>query len=254
MTVQKTAAIILIGEELLSGKIDDLNGAYAIAHLRRLGVNLREIRVIGDEIDVIGDVVAHVASRYDIVFTSGGVGPTHDDLTMRGLAHGFGAPLETHRGMEALIEDRFGSTGDQLRVWKRMAELPRGCQVVLAEETKVPIFKLENVWILPGVPELFRLQFDQIAREIDGTPVSIRTLFLSVGEGEIAEHLESTIVAFPTVKLGSYPVLHADDHRTRITIEDIHHDVVEAALAMLQARMPSAWIIRVGDSHRIGES
>lgn len=254
MTAQKTAAIVLIGEELLSGKIDDLNGAYAIGHLRRLGVNLRELRIIGDDIEVIGDVVAHLASQYDIVFTSGGVGPTHDDLTMRGLAHGFQAPLETHKEMEALIEARFNASGDQLRVWKRMAQLPRGCAVVLAEETRVPIFKMQNVWVLPGVPELFRLQFDQIAREIDGTPVSIRTLFVSVGEGDIAEHLEATLVSFPDVKLGSYPVLHADDHRTRITIESIDHDVVEGALSMLQARLHRDWIVRVGDNYRIGDA
>ncbi len=250
---RQTAAILLIGEELLSGKIDDLNGSYAIQHLREIGVELRELRLIGDTIDEIGTVVRELAARYDIVFTSGGVGPTHDDLTMRGLAKAFDAPLQTNKHMLAIIQQRFGSTEEGAKVWARMADLPVGCEVVISEATRVPIFRMRNVWALPGIPELFRLQFDQIIRGLHGRPVSIRTLFLTVGEGMIATHLEETIRQIPTIKIGSYPVLHADDHMTRVTLEHEDENVVHAAVAMLLDRFPTEWVRRIGDNFRINE-
>lgn len=253
MKPRPTVAVILIGEELLSGKIDDLNGTYAIKQLRAIGADLREIRMIGDEVHVIAPVVRELAQQYDIVFTSGGVGPTHDDLTMEGIAAAFDVPIVTHQRMLDIIEKRFGGH-DNLEVWARMAELPEGCEVVISEATRVPIFLMKNVWVLPGVPELFRLQFDQVARGIDGRPVSIRTIFITVGEGEIAEHLEAAIAAAPSVRIGSYPVMHADDHRTRITIEAQEDAVVEATFEFLLGRFPKEWVVRVGDSHRINES
>lgn len=253
MNRRKTAAVCLIGEELLSGKIDDQNGGYAIKQLRRVGVDLRELRLIGDEIPVIGSVVASLASSYDIVFTSGGVGPTHDDLTMRGLARAFDVPIETHPQMLDLIRQRFADAGEGLKVWERMAELPAGCEIVISPATRVPIFRMENVWALPGIPELFRLQLDQIVRRIEGTPVSIRTVFLNVGEGEIAGHLETLLERIPNIQIGSYPVLHAQDHRTRITLESVEPVRVEEALDALLERIDPAWVVRVGDSHRIND-
>lgn len=254
MTRRKSAAICLIGEELLDGKIDDLNGGYAIKQLRRVGVDLRELRLIGDEVPVIGSVVASLAEQYDMVFTSGGVGPTHDDLTMQGLANAFNVPLETNQQMLGIIRQRFHPLGeDKLHVWERMAELPVGCEVVISPATRVPIFRLRNVWALPGIPELFRLQFDEITRGIEGTPVSIRTIFLTVGEGSIAAHLEAALVEEPEVKIGSYPELHPDGPRTRITIESTDSDQVESTLQFLLKRFDASWIIRVGDSHRINE-
>lgn len=254
MKPRPTVAVILIGEELLSGKIDDKNGAYAIKRLRAIGADLREIRLIGDEVHVIAPVVRELAAQYDIVFTSGGVGPTHDDLTMEGIAAGFDVPIVTHQGMLDIIENRFGAPGEKLEIWARMAELPEGCEVVISEATRVPIFRMENVWVLPGVPELFRLQFDQVARSIDGRPVTIRTIFITVGEGEIAVHLEAAIALEPTVMLGSYPVMHVDDHRTRITIEAESEAVVDSTFQFLLGRFPAEWVTRVGDSHRINES
>ena len=253
MSVPTRAALILIGEELLSGKIDDANGVHTIRTLRKIGVDLREIRMIGDEIDHIGDVVRDAASRYDVVFTSGGIGPTHDDLTMRGIAGGFGLTMETHEGMLQIIRERFGAQDATLEIWERMAQLPAGCEVVLSEGTRVPIFRLRNVWILPGVPELFRLQFDQIARELQGIPTKLRTIYVNVGEGELAPHLDAVVAAHPHATLGSYPVLHADDHRTRLTVESRDEAILNAAFNALRQRLPSEWIVRVGDQLRIGE-
>lgn len=254
MTLRPTAAILLIGEELLSGKIDDLNGTYAIRRLREIGVDLREIRMIGDDVPTIAPVIRSLVPRYDLIFTSGGVGPTHDDLTMEGIAVGLDVPFEEHAEMMEIIRERFGARGGELKIWERMAMLPRGCEVHITEGTQVPIFKCGNIWILPGIPELFRLQFDQIARGIKGTPVSLRTIFIRVGEGEIARTLEAAIARQPSVQIGSYPVLHASDHRTRITIEDESLAVVEDTLAFFLESFPKEWVVRIGDSHRINES
>lgn len=253
MNRRQTAAVCLIGEELLSGKIDDLNGGYAIKQLRRVGVDLREVRMIGDEIHVIGSVVRSLASTYDIVFTSGGVGPTHDDLTMQGIAEAFDVPVQAHPEMLALVRQRFADRSDELNVWERMAQLPQGCEIILSPATRVPIFQMKNVWVLPGIPELFRLQLDQIVRRLEGKPVSIRTIFLTVGEGEIAAHLEAALVHTPSVKIGSYPVLHAEDHRTRVTIECVDAENVEQTLEFLLGCFDPSWIVRVGDSHRIND-
>lgn len=253
MNTSRSAALILIGEELLSGKIDDANGVHAIGALRKIGVELREIRMIGDEIERIGEVVREAAARYDVVFTSGGVGPTHDDLTMRGIAHGFERPLERHDEMLAIIHERFGANEAQTRIWERMAMLPRGCDVVISEATRVPIFRLDNVWILPGVPELFRLQFDQIARDLHGVPTLLRTIYVNVGEGDLAPHLDVVVSAHPNATIGSYPVLHADDHRTRLTVESKDEHVMLAAFDELLERMPTEWVVRLGDQLRIGE-
>lgn len=254
MTRRKSAAICLIGEELLDGKIDDLNGGYAIKQLRRVGVDLRELRLIGDDVPVIGSVVASLSESYDMVFTSGGVGPTHDDLTMKGLANAFNVPLETNERMLGIIHQRFLALGeDKLHVWERMAELPVGCEVVVSPATRVPIFRIRNVWALPGIPELFRLQFDEITRGIEGIPVSIRTIFLTIGEGAIAAHLEAALSEEPEVKIGSYPELHPDGPRTRITIESTDPGQVERTLQFLLKRFDASWVIRVGDSHRINE-
>lgn len=253
MNRRHTAAVCLIGEELLSGKIDDINGGYAIKQLRRVGVDLREVRMIGDEIPVIGSVVRSLCSNYELVFTSGGVGPTHDDLTMRGIAQAFDVPIKTHPEMLQLIHQRFSDRREEIGVWERMAQLPEGCEIILSPATRVPIFRMRNVWVLPGIPELFRLQLDQIVRRIEGKPVSIRTMFLTVGEGEIAAHLEAALTHAPTVKIGSYPVLHANDHRTRVTIECVDAANVERALVFLLNCFDPSWIVRVGDSHRIND-
>lgn len=253
MSEHDSAALILIGEELLSGKIDDANGVHTIRTLRRIGVDLREIHMIGDEIERIGDVVREAAQRYDVVFTSGGIGPTHDDLTMRGIAAGFGLTLQRHEGMMELIRGRFGSTPAQLKVWERMAMLPEGCSVVVSEGTGVPIFRLNNVWILPGVPELFRLQFDQIARSLEGVPTLLRTIYVTVGEGDLAPHLDAVVEAHPNAAVGSYPVLHADDHKTRLTVESKDEAALMAAYDALLKSLPQGWIVRVGDQLRIGE-
>lgn len=254
MTSRPTAAIVLIGEELLSGKIDDLNGRYAIRRLREIGVDLREIRMIGDDVPTIAPVIAALAPRYDMVFTSGGVGPTHDDLTMAGIAAGLELPMAPHAEMLELIRERFGGRGGQLSIWERMARLPEGCEIRGIEGTPVPIFRIQNIWVLPGIPELFRLQFEAIAANISGEPVHIRTIFLTVGEGDIARHLEDAIAQEPTVMLGSYPVLHNDAHKTRITIEHADPEVVARTLAFLLARFPAEWVVRVGENHRINES
>lgn len=248
------AALILIGEELLSGKIDDINGGHTIRTLRQIGVDLREIHMIGDEIDRIGHVVREASDRYDIVFTSGGVGPTHDDLTMRGIASGFGLTIERHEGMLDIIRERLGADTSQLKVWERMAMLPHGCEVVVSEGTRVPIFKLRNVWILPGVPELYRLQFDQIARGLKGVPTHLLTAYVSVGEGELAPILDAIVAQHSGATIGSYPVLHADDHRTRITVESKDEPLLIAAFDDLLARLPSEWLVRVSDKLRIGEN
>lgn len=251
MKARTQVAIILIGEELLSGKIDDINGVYAIRRLREEGLDLRELHCIGDEIDRIASVVRAASETYDVVFTSGGVGPTHDDLTMRGIARAFDVAIEEHAEMSEKIRTNFAHAPDELRVWLRMAMLPQGCEVLESAAMRVPIFKQRNVYMLPGIPELFKLQFDEVMREYRGVPIVVRTIYLNCGEGEIAEHLEAVEGEVPGVKIGSYPVFRFADHRTRVTMESTDSDIVDRGVEALVRLLPEDYVVRLGEGNRI---
>src|SRR5262245_49765860 len=157
----KTAAIVLIGNEILSGKVVDANAAYLCRELRALGVDVKRIAVIPDEIDVIAAEIAAASRGYDVVFTSGGVGPTHDDVTIEGVARAVGVPVIRHPRLVALLQDFYRDRGTELTDARlKMAEVPEGAELVEDETLRFPGVAVRNIYILPGVPEIFRQKFD----------------------------------------------------------------------------------------------
>lgn len=238
----KTAAILLIGNELLSGKVRDENAAWLIQRLRVLGVNLRRVAIVPDEPDAIVDELRRLAASVDHVFTSGGVGPTHDDVTMDSVAAAFGVPVEEHPALVALIRAYYKekTLPDHLR----MARVPAGTELLEGGEVRWPVCVFRNVVILPGVPELFRLKFDAVADRYRDGAFFLRSVYLDADEGQIAEPLREVERSHP-VAIGSYPRFSKGDFRVRVTIEARAPEPVDAAVDALLARLAPEWVVRV---------
>jgi molybdenum cofactor synthesis domain-containing protein len=238
-----TAGIVVIGDEILTGKFADENAAFLISELRMLGVELRRIVVIPDELDDIAATVVDVAARVTYVFTSGGVGPTHDDLTMAGIARGFGTRVVRHPELEAKVR---GYWGDKLAEPNlRLADVPEGAQLVYGPLSAAtndpaalwPVVSYRNVFILPGVPALFRRKFVDIRDRFRAEPMAVARAYLNAEEGEIADDLHAIVAAFPAVKVGSYPRFAEKEFRVLVTFESRAMADVTGALAMLVERL-----------------
>lgn len=238
-----TAAIILIGDEILSGKVRDENAHFLIGELRALGVELRRMAVIPDVVDDIEGTVARFASRYDHVFTSGGVGPTHDDLTMEGVARAFGSRVVRHPELEALLRGYYGDRLAERNL--RMADVPDGAHFVHGDSGPGwPVIAMRNVYILPGVPELFRRKFLSIKERFREAPFHLRMVFTSSEEGIIAAELDRIVAGYATVAVGSYPSFSAPDYKVKVTIEGKDAASVQAACDEL-VRALGAAVVRV---------
>jgi len=239
----KTAGIILVGNEILSGKIADANAAYLCRELRALGVDVRRITVIPDEISLIAREVAIFSRDHDIVFTSGGVGPTHDDVTIEGVARAMGVKLVRHPLLVGLLERHFG---EQLKdSHLRMAETPEGAELVGGETVRFPTILMRNVYILPGVPEIFRRKFEAIRERFRDDPIHLRNVFVAIGEGTLADYLNRLLVDFPELLLGSYPEFSNPEYKVKVTLESRDRGYVEGALAEFLRRLPADALVKV---------
>lgn len=225
------ACIVLIGDELLNGSVQDTNGKYLIERLRKHGVKVSAWHIIGDDIDQIAETISLEAPRNQWVITSGGVGPTHDDVTMQGIAKAFGVPLETNAFVAELISRHF--VGATANVWMKMARLPTTCKTIYIEDIRLPIFWLDNVFILPGIPEIFRLQFAAIEERFVGVPFYSHSIYFQIGEGLLAPKLTEASSQFKGVQFGSYPVLNQDQYRVRVSLESRDENLLTQAMQWL---------------------
>ncbi len=238
-----TAGIILIGDEILSGKVRDENAHFLIGELRALGVSLRKITTIPDVLDEIEATVREFAARFDHVFTSGGVGPTHDDLTMEGVARAFGSTVIRHPDLEALLRGYYGARLQERNL--RMADVPDGAHFVHGDATPGwPVVAMRNVYILPGVPELFRRKFASIKERFRDQPFHLKQVFTTSEEGTIAHELDRIVAAYATVQVGSYPTFSQPDYKVKVTIEGKDGDAVARACEEL-VRALGGSIVRV---------
>ena len=224
-----SAAGIIIGDEILSGKFRDQNGPYLIHRLRTLGVDLRHLATINDDVERIGDEVRACSERYDHVFTSGGVGPTHDDRTFSGVARAFGVELSPHPELVALLHAA-GLTNDAAM---RMAIVPEGVDLVFETASRYPTLRMHNVWILPGVPRLFQMKFELISHHVRGQAVRTVKLFTRSRETEIAAHLTAVQDEIPDVDIGSYPRFGEGDWRVIVTVDGRDDAAVDRAVQRL---------------------
>ena len=229
-----TAGIVIIGDEILTGKFADENAAFLIGELRALGVELRRIIVIPDVIDEIAATVIDFAARFDHVFTSGGVGPTHDDVTMAGIAQGFGTRVIREPALEDRVRSYWGAKLSSANL--RLAEVPEGAELVYGKDQVWPVVAYRNVYILPGVPSLFRRKFVDIRDRFRTQPMTVARVYLDAEEGSIAGDLDAVVAAFPAVRIGSYPRFSERDFKVLITLEAHGATGVVGALAMMLDR------------------
>ena len=239
----KTAGIILVGNEILSGKIQDANAAYLCRELRALGVEVRRITVIPDEVQLISEAVADFSRDYDVVFTSGGVGPTHDDVTIEGVARAMMAPVVRHPLLVELLERYY--RGQVSEAALRMAEIPEGAELVGGETVRFPTVLMRNVYVLPGVPEIFRAKFDAFRERFRDQPIHLKNVFVSIGEGTLADYLNRLLADFPLLQLGSYPEFSNPEYKVKVTLESRDRGYVEQALADFLACLPADAVVKV---------
>ena len=236
------AAIIVIGNEILSGKVVDTNAPFLTRELRAIGVTLKRILTIPDEVDEIAEAVKEFRPRYDVVFTSGGVGPTHDDVTMEGIAKGLGRRLVRHPAIEGRLREFYKEHVNDARL--KMSEVPEGAELLVDGRLGFPTVKCENFYILPGIPELFEQKFEGLRERFSATPYTLRVVYTREGEGSIAEHLNATLAAFPDLLLGSYPKLSHPEYTVKLTLESKDPEYVDRALAHLLRLLPAEAIVR----------
>jgi FAD synthetase len=239
----KTAGIILIGNEILSGKTRDENAAYLCRELRALGVDVRRIVIIPDEVALIAEEVAAFTKSFDLVFTSGGVGPTHDDVTMEGVARAMAVPIVRHPELVALLERYYRGTVTDAAL--RMAEIPEGAELLTGGALRFPTILMRNVYVLPGVPEIFRKKFDALRERFRDQPIHLKNVFVRIGEGTLADYLNRLLEAFPLLQVGSYPELSNPEYQVKVTLESRDHGYLEQALAELLARLPADAVVKV---------
>ncbi|HEY2902873.1 MAG TPA: molybdopterin-binding protein [Polyangia bacterium] len=238
---QRVAAILLIGNELLSGKVEDENARYLVRQLRELGVTVGRIEVVPDVAADITETVRKLSRRFDLVFSSGGVGPTHDDVTLPAVADAFDMGMTRSAELESLLRGSFGGHLHDRDL--RMADIPTGARLEYGPAgtgTSWPVVVVNNVWVLPGVPSIFRRKFELVRDLFRQAPIYARAVYSRVGEGAIADDLDAVVAAFPTVEVGSYPHLDAADYRVKITFDGRDRATVDAAAADFQARLGQA--------------
>jgi molybdenum cofactor synthesis domain-containing protein len=198
-----TAAALIIGDEILRGKFADRNGPWLIRWLRQRGLELEEMRYLPDDLERIATAVAQLAQAHDWVFTSGGVGPTHDDLTFAAVARGLGRPLHREPEIVRVLGERMRSELNEAAL--HMAEIPVDSELWWEGEIAYPVVVVGNVVVLPGLPGLFRAKLEAVAHRFVGRVPEQRVLRTSWYESRFATALGALAERFPTVRIGSYP-------------------------------------------------
>jgi molybdenum cofactor synthesis domain-containing protein len=242
MVRDRTAGLIVIGNEILSGKVVDTNSAFLAKELRAQGVSLRRMVVIPDEVDVIAAEVQAMRHTVDVLFTSGGVGPTHDDVTIAGVARGLGRAVIRHPALESKLSEYFGAELNDARL--KLAEVVEGTELEYHGGLRFPTFQIENIYVLPGIPEIFREEVLALRERLASDPFHLRVVYLREMESTIAEYLNRTLEEFPDLLLGSYPKLNDPEYDVRITLESKDRHYVERALTALLAMLPPRAVVR----------
>jgi molybdenum cofactor synthesis domain-containing protein len=237
----KTAGIVIIGDEILSGKVQDENAFFMARELWSHGVQLCRISVIPDSVGEIAQEVRKFSENYDYVFTSGGIGPTHDDMTIEGISRAYGVSTVIHPALKALMQDKYGQlTPEQLR----MAEVPDGAGLFNDDTLSFPLIQFRNIFIFPGIPQLLKKKFLAIMQFFNEPPIFLKRIYLNEYESRVAPLLNETVKRYKSVKIGSYPVLDNTDYTVMVTLESDDKENLNRAAADLMGRIPSDKIVR----------
>jgi len=240
----RTAAALIIGNELLTGKIADANVLVLARALRLLGVQLKRVVMVLDDIDVIAQEVRELSSSHDWLFTSGGVGPTHDDVTIDAVALAFGAKVVSSAPMEQMLRDAYGDKLTEGHLL--MARIPEGARLASNAKMPWPTVVMRNVWVLPGVPEIFQAKIPLIRDELGADqPFVSHAVFTTLDEGTLKPMLDTVVAAHPDIEIGSYPRWSGLEYRTKLTFDGLDPARVQAARDAFAASLPADAVVRV---------
>lgn len=237
MATPSRAAALVIGNEILSGKLQEANVVELARTLRALGVVLARVVIVRDEPAVISEEVRGLAESFDHVFTSGGVGPTHDDVTMAAIAAAFGVPVVRSPELETLLRKHYGEALHDNHLL--LANVPEGARQLYGSRSAWPVTLFENVWILPGVPEIFRYKLDIVREHLrGGSPFVSRSLFTRMDEAELKPILDRIVSGNPDVEVGSYPRWNDPAYETKVTLDGQDEAALGRAEAELRSLLP----------------
>ena len=240
----RAVCAVIIGNEVLTAKVTEANGAHLIRRFRERGVELNSVHLVRDEVDELVEQLAACRRKARFLVTSGGVGPTHDDVTVRAVALALQRPVVRLPEMEHRIRTYYGDRPVPPEAL-RMAEGPAGSTLMPSDDLRFPVLECDGVFMLPGVPQLFKVQLEAVLAKLPGKPVVLRQLFLSVGEAEIAAALDGVAMKWPHVALGSYPTWDdSADHRVRLTVEHESAAVADETLAALEFALGPKVLLR----------
>ncbi|KCV82231.1 molybdopterin binding domain-containing protein [Actibacterium atlanticum] len=235
-----TAAMLVIGDEILSGRTRDSNMHYLAQELTKIGVSLTEVRMVVDDTDAIVDAVNALRAQYDTVVTSGGIGPTHDDITADAIAQAFGAHIDIRDDARALLAAHYERQGSEFNAARqRMARIPDGATLIDNPVSIAPGFTMENVHVMAGVPSVFQAMVASVLPHITGgAPLLSQSLRINRGEGDIAGPLGDLAAAFPDLSIGSYPFVRDGVFGANIVIRGTDAGQVDAAMTRLAGLFP----------------
>lgn len=229
-----TACMLIIGNEILSGRTQDENLRYVALGLNEVGVRLMEVRVIPDVEETIIATVNAVRKAFDYVFTSGGIGPTHDDITSECIAKAFGVEWAVDPQAVAILEAYIPGGLNPARL--RMATVPKGAELIQNPVSAAPGFRMENVFVMAGVPAVMKAMFDNVKRDLKGgSKMSARSVRVELAEGAIAETLSRLQDANPDVEIGSYPAMRRGSFGVSVVVRGTDEARLDAVVAELKA-------------------
>ena len=234
-----TAAMLVIGDEILSGRTRDSNMHYLAGELVKVGIDLKEVRVISDDTQAISEAVRALSGRFDHVFTSGGIGPTHDDITADSIASAFGVQIDVREDARAILEAHYKTTGLELNAARlRMARIPEGATLIENPVSSAPGFTIGNVHVMAGVPAVFEAMVASVLPKLTGgAPLLSQSLRVMRGEGEIAGMLAAVAEEFSDLSIGCYPFQKDGAFGASIVVRGSDGARVDAAVTRLSREL-----------------
>jgi molybdenum cofactor synthesis domain-containing protein len=232
-----TAGILVIGDEILSGRTKDKNIGFIAEYLTNIGIDLKEVRVVADEEDSIIEALDALRERYTYVFTTGGIGPTHDDITADSVAKAFGVKIDLHPEVVARFEERFGADLNEARL--RMARIPDGAELISSATILAPGFKIGNVIVMAGVPSIMQAMMDIVSPKLkSGVRMLSDSVRANAREGDIGTPLRAIQEAHPDTSIGSYPFMDENGKpNTNVVVRSRDADKLKAAMVDVEAML-----------------
>lgn len=227
-----SAALVIIGQELLSGKVKDENVGYLTEQLYALGVEVKRVLFVPDDSQDIVEALRWVVDRYNYVFTTGGMGPTHDDVTIAAVSEALNRPMVHSPSLELLLEKLYNVPPGPER--SRLCCIPEGAELIYPEDARFPQLVVGNVFLFPGVPSIVRKKFPALAERFRSQPIFSERLDLDRSEMEIVLPLNAVVEAFPDVRFGSYPQYLEGKETVYLTLDGTQQERVLDALSMLK--------------------